>query len=75
MRPEEVVGKVFGVHPAQVSDETSNQNLSAWDSLAHMNLVLELESVYGISLSTEDAMAMTDVAAVKQALQRHGVAW
>ena len=75
MRPEEVIGRVFGISPVQVTDQTSNQTLSAWDSLAHMNLVLELESAYGISLSTEDAMSMTSVAVVKQVLARHGVAW
>jgi acyl carrier protein len=73
--PEEVVSRVLGVAVGDISDETSNQNLAAWDSLAHMNLILEVEATYGVSLSTEDAMGMTDVAAIKRVLRERGVGW
>lgn len=75
MTPEEVVSRVLGVAVGDISDETSNQNLAAWDSLAHMNLILEVEATYGVSLSTEDAMGMTDVAAIKRVLRERGVGW
>jgi len=75
MRPEEVVSRVFGVHRADVTDETSNRTLPAWDSMAHVTLILELESSYGVSLSTEDALQMTTVAEIKRVLTGHGVSW
>jgi len=73
--PEEVVSRVLGVAVGDVSDETSNENLAAWDSLAHMNLILEVEATYGVSLSTDDAMGMTDVGAIKRVLRDRGVGW
>lgn len=75
MTPEVVVAKVFGLEEAAISDSSSNQTLSAWDSLAHMNLILELESVFGVSLTPEDIIAATDVGAIKRVLAQHGVQW
>ncbi len=75
MKPEEVVAKVFGVSPAEVLDSTSNRTLPAWDSLGHMTLIVELESTYAVSVSAEDALSMTDVAAIKRVLRAGGAVW
>jgi acyl carrier protein len=75
MRPELLVSRVFGVPPQSVDDATSNAVLPAWDSLAHVTLVLEIESTYGVSLSVEDALRMTSVGAIKRVLGERGVRW
>ena len=75
MAPEDVVSRVFGVERRRVDDATSNTTLAEWDSLGHMTLVTELETTYGISLSAEDALAMTDVAAIKRILRHRGARW
>ena len=75
MAPEAVVARLFGVPRHSVTDATSNANVSAWDSLNHVTLILELEEVFGVSLSAEDALAMTDVGAIKRVLRTHGADW
>lgn len=75
MSPEQVFAKVMGIPASEVSDTTANDDLSAWDSMAHVNLILELESTYGISMSAEDAMNMSDVASIKDTLRDYGVSW
>jgi acyl carrier protein len=70
-----VLAKVFGVAPLEVNDSTSNRSLPAWDSLGHMTLIVELESIYGVSLSPDDALRMTDVAAIKRILRDRGARW
>ncbi|MFL5541717.1 MAG: acyl carrier protein [Longimicrobiaceae bacterium] len=75
MRPELLVSRVFGVPPQSVDDETSNAALPAWDSLAHVTLVLEIESTYGVCVSVEDALRMTSVGAIKRVLGERGVRW
>lgn len=67
------MSRVFGVPRRAVDDHTSNRSLPEWDSMGHMNLILELEATYGVSLSAQEALEMTDVAQIKQILQRHGV--
>lgn len=75
MAPEAVVARVLGLSRRAVTDATSNTTESTWDSLNHVTLVLELESAYGVSLSAEDALAMTDVATIKRVLRTYGVEW
>jgi citrate synthase len=75
MTPEDVVSKVFGVDRRTVTDATSNKTLPEWDSLGHMTLVVELETTYGVSLSAEDTLGLTDVAAIKQVLAGRGARW
>jgi acyl carrier protein len=42
------------------------KNLSNWDSLMHMNLVMSLEEAYSIELSMEEIMIMVDVATIRK---------
>ena len=69
------MARVFGLPRSAVSESTSNATVEAWDSLTHVTLILELEETYGIGLSAEDALAMTDVGAIKRVLRTHGVDW
>lgn len=75
MAPEDILCKVFEVQRAQVDDATSNRSLPDWDSMGHVNLILELESTYGVSFSAVETLRMTDVASIKQVLLSHGVTW
>lgn len=52
-------------------DDTINKTCSqdtckAWDSMNHLNLVIELEMEFGISLEPEEIAKMTDFNAVVQ---------
>jgi acyl carrier protein len=75
MAPEEIVASALGVSPSRIDDATSNQSLPEWDSLGHMTLVIELETVYRVSISAEEALGMTSVAAIKRVLSDRGVRW
>lgn len=73
--PELVIAAVFGVPEEQVTEETSNKNLPAWDSMGHMTLIMEIESSFGVSLSMDEALVMTDVSTIKEILEMRGVRW
>lgn len=75
MRPELLVGRVFGVEPASLTDATSRATLAQWTSLAHVNLVLAMESTYGVRLSIADALEATSMGAIKRVLSRLGARW
>ena len=69
---EDTLGRVFGVHRTRITVDTSNENLPEWDSLAHVTLIAELESTYGLSISTEDALRLTSVEAIRSFLKDRG---
>lgn len=75
MTPESVVARTFNVNPADVTDATSPESLPEWDSLGHITLIIELESVFGVSFSPEEAVGMTSVSSIKAVLESRGVRW
>ncbi len=75
MSPEELIAKVFGVPLTDVVPSTSPETIEEWDSLAHMNLILELEETYGITLSSDDALDIKDVNWFKRLLNDRGATW
>ena len=64
-RISQIVASVLDLSAEQVADDTSPDTVPAWDSMAHMNLVMSLESEFGISLLPEDAMEMLSVRLIR----------
>jgi len=63
---------VLGVAASELTDASSPETIAAWDSLNHLNLVMALESEFGISLSPEDALEMRNVGLMRVILKKHG---
>lgn len=42
-----------------------------WDSVAHMQLVVAIESAFGIMIETDDVIAMSDYGVIRQILRDH----
>ncbi|MBR1425930.1 MAG: acyl carrier protein [Paludibacteraceae bacterium] len=57
-----VLRRVF--KDATIDETCSQSNCKAWDSMNHLNLVVELEMEFGISLEPEEIARMVDYAAV-----------
>jgi acyl carrier protein len=64
---------VLGVGETELSDDSSPDTVSAWDSLNHLNLVLAIESEFGIELTPDDVMNMGTIARVRAVLHQYGV--
>ncbi len=51
----------------------SQKNCVAWDSMNHLNLVVELEIEFGVSFEPEEIARMIDYPAVCEILKLKGV--
>jgi acyl carrier protein len=69
----QILADTLGVDPSILNDETSMENTPAWDSVAHLNLVLSLEQAFGQKFTPEEFMQMQSVVAIKRALTAHGL--
>jgi acyl carrier protein len=49
------------------------KSTAAWDSLAHMDLVISIEEHYQITLDGDQIADMTSVAAIVEQLQQRGL--
>ena len=65
--------RVLELDPAQVTDELKYQGVPQWDSIAHMDLVDDLETVFGVSFETEQILGMSSYARARELLQSLGV--
>ena len=53
-----------------IDDSMSIENVKGWDSMAHVGLILALQQEFDVSISPAEAIELTDVAAIKQFLQK-----
>ena len=65
--------RVLELDPAQVTYELKYQGVPQWDSIAHMDLVDDLETVFGVSFETEQILGMSSYARARELLQALGV--
>ena len=62
----------------EVSEDELNSNFNfgivpRWDSLAHMELIAQLEDVFGIMLETEDIIHFSGYENGKKILAKYGI--
>lgn len=55
---KKIIGNVFNLEPHLVSEATSSDTVSKWDSLGHMNLVVALEEEFRIQFSDVQIVEM-----------------
>ena len=48
-----LMAETFNVEGALLNEVTSQKNLSAWDSLRHLNLIVALEDEFEVSFEPE----------------------
>ncbi len=66
LKLEKILSNTFRIPAEKITDHLSMKNLSNWDSLMHMSLVMSLEEAYSIELSMEEIMIMVDVATIRK---------
>ncbi len=67
-----LVARVFRIAPEDVRATSSPATIPAWDSMAHLELVMALESEFGAQLGPEEILEVEDVASVQRLLVRLG---
>jgi acyl carrier protein len=62
----------LGIPAERVTDDLAYNSLKEWDSVAHMALVVELESEFDVMFDTDDILGMSTVARAREILTRLG---
>jgi acyl carrier protein len=65
----------LGIARERVTDDLAYNSLKEWDSVAHMALVVEVESEFDVMLDTDDILGMSTVAKAREILTRLGVSF
>ena len=71
-RLAEIVGRVLSLDPSTITDGTSSRESPRWDSVGHLNLVLEVEAEFGVRFSAEEIPELVAVGKIRETLLRMG---
>lgn len=64
----------MGIPASKVEPTLTHEDVESWDSMNQINLILALESEFGVKLSVDDAIRMNSVQAIMETLEKYGVA-
>jgi len=51
---KKIMAEVFEININDIEDDASQKTISAWDSMDHLNLIVELEEKFDICLEPEE---------------------
>ena len=71
---QNLIASTLKVTPDKITRETSDKDLVAWDSLAHVNLMMGLEQTFDLFLEVEDFTQLTSVPAILEYQREQGKA-
>ncbi len=60
-RLQEVFRDVFDDDEIELTDETTAEDIDAWDSLTHVQLIVAVEKAFGLKFSTVEVMKLKNV--------------
>jgi acyl carrier protein len=70
-RLTDVFRATFADESIELSPEMTADDIPAWDSIAHIQLIFAVEEEFGIKLTMQDLEALYDVGALQAAIARH----
>lgn len=60
------------IDPDRVTEELTFNTIEEWDSVAHMALITEIETVFDVMLDTDDILDLSSIVKAREILARHG---
>jgi acyl carrier protein len=64
-----IVSAVLGI-PETEAASASAEEVSNWDSIAHLNLMMAVEQEFGVRFAAEDIAELDSVPRIREALER-----
>lgn len=68
-----ILSGVLNIPVNIISEDSSADTIATWDSISHVNLILALESQYGIQLDPAEAMDIQSVRLIRMTLVELGI--
>ena len=72
-RVRHILAGVLEIPEQEIDEKLSAEGAGNWDSIRHLNLVIELEEAFGVSFPSEEWSQLTSYRAIVDALGQRGV--
>lgn len=67
-RLKKVLSNILDIDEIEINEKSSMKTISNWDSLKHIQLMMAIEEEFGIMLSADNMVIMTDYTAIVNVL-------
>jgi acyl carrier protein len=71
-RLEELFRQVFNDDELILTEETTSQDISGWDSVAHINLMFSIEQAFGVEFTGNELAEFQNIGELKRYLTVKG---
>ena len=68
-----LVARVFGLEPAEISDDLGPEDVEPWDSLKQLELIVALEEHYGFKFEIEEVFRIFTIGDIRRILSERGL--
>lgn len=65
--------QALNVERERITDDLAYNTIAEWDSVAHMALIAEIESAFGIMIDTDDIIDMSSVGKAREILKKYDI--
>lgn len=72
-RVQDALATTLRVSTKDITETTRDEDLAAWDSLGHINVMMTLEQTFDIELDVEEFSGLNSVPAIMEYLRRQGI--
>lgn len=72
MSLEKILSEVFLIPESSVVDSLALRDIPAWDSLAHMMLIVRIEEDFKVQFTGDEIADIKSVGNLRSALRAHG---
>ena len=72
MKLEKIVAQVLAIDETDLSDESNAKNTRNWDSMRHIELLLAVETAYGVQFSMPEITGMQKLGDMRSLLEQKG---
>jgi acyl carrier protein len=67
----QVLADNFGLSINEVTQNLTMKDVSNWDSISHMNLIVNIEEIFKIELTGDDIADMTSFDQIRSVVERY----
>jgi|GraSoiStandDraft_46_1057282.scaffolds.fasta_scaffold91462_3 acyl carrier protein len=72
MKLHEILKSSFSARESEMGDSVKFTSYEAWDSMAHMLFITQLEDGYGIQLTGDEIASMDTIGKAKEIIRSRG---
>ncbi|WP_166481753.1 acyl carrier protein [Scytonema sp. UIC 10036] len=67
----QAIAEALEVAPEVLAPDASSDTIEAWDSLKHLDVILNIERSYNVKFKTSEIAELVSVARIEDALRQH----